>query len=61
MDALHDPRTKAAAAWGGWGVSEILEKLGIGSWSDFAALCAAVYSLLLIGEWVWKKVKGRKK
>jgi hypothetical protein len=58
MDAM-DPRLKAAAAWGGVGFSKFLESIGVGSWGDFAAMCAAFYSLLLICEWVWKKWKSR--
>jgi hypothetical protein len=58
MDAI-DPRLKAGAAWGGVGVSKVLNAIGIGSWGDFAAMCAALYSLLLIGEWLWKKWKAR--
>ena len=50
-----DPRFKAAAAWCGVGLSKFLEAFGIGSWGDFAAMCAAFYSLLLIGEWLLKK------
>lgn len=29
---------------------------GISSWSEFAALMAALYTTLLIGEWLWKKL-----
>jgi hypothetical protein len=29
--------------------------VGITSWSEFASACAAIYTLLLISEWVWKK------
>jgi len=29
--------------------------VGITSWADFAAFLAALYSLMLIGEWLWKK------
>jgi hypothetical protein len=29
--------------------------VGITSWSDVAAIAATLYSLLLIGEWLWKK------
>lgn len=29
--------------------------VGITSWADFASMLAAIYSLLLIGEWVYKK------
>jgi hypothetical protein len=54
-----DPRIKAGAAWGGVGISKFLEAIGIGSWGDFAAMLAAFYSLLLIGEWVWKKWRAR--
>lgn len=55
-----DPRIKAATAWGGVGVSKYLDAIGITSWGDFAAMLAAVYSLILIGEWAWKKWKSRK-
>lgn len=50
---------KAGSAWGAYGVSRCLEWLGFGSWSDVAAFLAAVYSLILIGEWAWKKWKAR--
>lgn len=36
-------------------VTALLAGLGVSNWSDFAALCAAAYTLLLIGEWLWKK------
>ena len=29
--------------------------VGITSWADFASFLAALYSLLLIGEWMYKK------
>jgi hypothetical protein len=32
-----------------------LAAFGITSWGDFAALMAAIYSVLLILEWCWKK------
>lgn len=47
--------TKAGAAWAGYGLSRVLEAVGIGSWSEAAAAAAFFYSLLLIGEWFWKK------
>lgn len=25
-------------------------------WSDFAAMCATIYTLLMISEWLWKKI-----
>jgi hypothetical protein len=55
-----DPRLKAGAAWGGVGISKLLEAVGIGSWGDLAAMLAALYSLLLICEWGWKKWKARR-
>lgn len=33
----------------------MVASFGLASWSDLAAFLAAVYSLLLIVEWVWKK------
>ena len=39
--------TKATVAWGA---------VGISSWSDVAALLAALYTALLIVEWVWKRI-----
>ncbi|QPB08678.1 holin [Burkholderia phage Mica] len=33
-----------------------LAAIGISSWGEFAAFVAAAYSLLLIGEWVWRHV-----
>ena len=30
--------------------------IGITSWADFASFLAALYSLLLLGEWMWKKL-----
>jgi hypothetical protein len=58
--ALTDPQTaKVATAWGGYSVSQLLSFFGFHSWGDFAAFLAAVYSLILIGEWCWKKWKAR--
>lgn len=47
--------TKAGAAWSGVGVAKLLNSAGIDSWGDFAALCAAVYSIFLIFDWLLKK------
>jgi hypothetical protein len=60
MDGM-DPRLKAGAAWGGVGFSKFLELIGVGSWVEFSAMCAAFYSLLLIGEWIWKKWRNWRK
>ena len=46
--SVDHPVLKLATAW--------LAAVGVGSWSDFAALCAATYSVILIGEWLWKRV-----
>lgn len=51
---------KAGTAWAGTGFSFWLESLGFRDWGDIAAFLAAIYSLILIGEWAWKKWKGRK-
>lgn len=52
---------KAITAWGGVGLSKWLTSIGVTSWGDFSALCASILSLLLIADWVWKKVrKGRR-
>lgn len=45
--SVAQPVPKLITAW--------LAAIGIASWSDFAAMVAAVYSLLLIGEWIWKR------
>lgn len=52
-----DPETKASLAKGGsaW-VAVFLADLGINSWGDVAAMMAALYSLVLICEWVWKRL-----
>jgi len=44
-DVAH-PSIKIATAWAA---------VGITSWADFAAALAAFYTLILIGEWLWKK------
>jgi hypothetical protein len=40
------PGIKIATAWGA---------VAITSWADIAAMLAALYTLLLILEWLWKK------
>ena len=37
-------------------VASVWALVGITSWADLAAALAAFYSLLLIVEWLWKKV-----
>lgn len=36
-------------------LTSVWAAVGITSWADFAAFLAAVYSALLILEWLWKK------
>lgn len=62
-DSNHEAKmaaVKAGAAWTGTGLSYYLERVGFNDWGDVAAFLAACYSLILIGEWVWKKLKGRR-
>lgn len=59
---LTDGQVAAAKAGGAWtatGVAWWLEAIGIQSWGDLAAMLAAFYSLLLICEWVWKRIKRK--
>lgn len=54
------PVAKTIAAWGAAGGAAAVEgasKIGltINSWSDVAAMLAAVYTATLIFEWWWKK------
>jgi hypothetical protein len=50
--------TKASVAWGGAGLSGVLQWMGFSSWGEFAGFAASIYSLILIGEWVYKKWKA---
>lgn len=45
--SVEHPVLKIVSAW--------LVAVGISSWSDVAAALAALYSLILIGEWCWKR------
>lgn len=45
--SVTHPVMKVATVW--------LAALGVTSWGEFAAFLAAIYSLLLILEWCWKK------
>lgn len=45
--SVAHPVIKVVTVW--------LAALGITSWGDFAAMLAALYSLLLIIEWCWKR------
>lgn len=48
---------KVVTIWSTVGVAESLNNIGINDWGDFAAMCAALYSVILIVEWVYKKLK----
>lgn len=45
--SVASPGVKIATAWAAVGVT---------SWAEFASALAALYTLLLIGEWLWKKL-----
>ena len=56
MRKVNDPivtngPVKALIAWTAFGIT---------SWTDVAAALAALYSLILIGEWVYKLYKKHK-
>ena len=46
---------KAGSAW----VAVWLAKIGITGWGDVAAMLAALYSLILICEWLYKRWKRK--
>ena len=58
MNNEQQSAVKACIAWGGVGISKLLDSIGIASWGDFAAMLAAIYSLFLIIDWIRKKLKG---
>lgn len=37
-------------------ITSVWVAVGISSWNDAAAAAAAIYSVILICEWLWKKV-----
>ncbi len=44
--SVASPALKIGTAWAA---------VGITSWADFASALAALYTMILIGEWFWKK------
>lgn len=51
----HDTKTgivKSGSAW----LLVVIADLGIKSWGDVAAMLAALYSLVLLIEWGWKRI-----
>lgn len=60
---IHAPMAKSGLAIGGAGASKAIETaetagrfLGIATWADLAAALAAIYTLCLWGEWLWKRL-----
>lgn len=47
QDGLLVPGLKIGSAWGA---------VGITSWADAASFLAALYTLLLVIEWLWKRI-----
>lgn len=54
-DAVGAGIAKAVGLW----LTVGLSRLGIHTWSDVAAAAATIWSLIMISEWVWKKLKNR--
>lgn len=48
---------KGCSAWACVAFAKALTVLGISSWGEAASFLAAIYTVILIGEWVWKKLK----
>lgn len=44
---VSQPLAKIATVWAAVGVT---------SWADFASFLAALYSAILISEWMWKRI-----
>lgn len=54
------PKVTLSVSWGTYGVSRVLEAIGIHSWSDYAGMMAGLVSTLLVIDWCIKKWRGRK-
>lgn len=48
------------AAWSGVGLAQFLNSIGIHTWGDFAAMCAALLSIVTLADWAWKKWRARR-
>lgn len=55
--AASSPAVRATLAWSGFGTAEMLQRLGITSWSEAAGMAATVYTLFLIVDWLLKKAR----
>lgn len=51
------PKAALSVSWGTYGISRLLEALGIHTWGDYAGMMAGVVSTLLVIDWFWKKWK----
>ena len=51
-----DAEQHSTVASPGFKLLTVWAAVGYTSWADVAAFLAAIYSLLLIGEWLWKKI-----
>lgn len=45
--SIASPVTKVVTAW---------TAIGITSWAEAASFAAFLYSMALLGEWVWKRI-----
>ena len=50
-EATASAATKVVAVWTGVGIGQTAW-----TWADLAAILAAIYSAILIGEWVWRRI-----
>lgn len=50
-EATASAAAKVAAVWTGVGIGQTAW-----TWADLAAILAAIYSAILISEWVWKRI-----
>lgn len=53
---VHLTADQKAGLIAGTKLFSVWAAVGITSWADFAAFMAAMYSLLLVCEFVWKKL-----
>ena len=47
-----------------WPVGKVISlwmAIGVTSWAEAASFAAFVYSMILIGEWAWKKIKAARR
>lgn len=59
-DGIAAPGSKLALIWGATCVSKWLHAIGVNNWGDVAALTASVVSILIIIDWVQKRIKSHR-